>query len=212
MNDAQSSPRNGYKILRKSLHDAWRSTQMASRLSSMRYVSEALALKCAPDLLSQGLWPERSALKEITESFAAFNAVRRHIPWVDLKDRETTLVVIGDGATPRTAATFALRSAWDCHSIDPALSKKEFAIRRLTVHRSKASDVRIWAKQAIVVSVHSHASFEESVGCVEGAERMAYVAIPCCFAHTLAQRPPNVEYTDTGILAPDRRVYVWRAL
>ena len=51
--------------------------------------------------------------KELSESFACFNAARVHLAETFLpSDPHVTLLAIGDGLTPRTAALFAFRTAW----------------------------------------------------------------------------------------------------
>ena len=44
--------------------------------ASSRYTTELLSLACAPALLSLSLYPDA---KELTESFAAFNAARQYL-------------------------------------------------------------------------------------------------------------------------------------
>lgn len=176
-------------------------------MRSLRYIDELLSLRCMPDLLAARVYPEGVAAKEMTESGAAFNAVRGHLPWAK-GAKDVTVVCVGDGCTPRTAALFALRTRWQVHSVDPNMHVRDYGIRGLTLHRAKAADVHINANDAIVVAVHSHASFEEAVGCVD-AERIAYVCIPCCIPLALASWHPDERYTDHGILSPDKAVYVW---
>ena len=110
-----------------------------------RYLNEFFSLSCSRDLLEWEVFPN---FKEVTESFAAYRAVEkhlRHLPWCGLDDRGVTLLAVGDGASPRTATTFALRSAWDCHSVDPGLREKweRIGVRRLTLHRQPIEEVTI---------------------------------------------------------------------
>lgn len=84
-----------------------------------RYTDELLTLRSAPQLLALRLWPNA---KELTESFACFAAAREQL--ADLfspDDPSVTVVVVGDGLTPRTAALFAFRTRWKAISIDPLM-------------------------------------------------------------------------------------------
>lgn len=172
---------------------------------AVHYASELVRLNCAPLLIP--LFPN---FKEVTESFAAFNAVMRHLPGYEIRDRDVTVVCVGDGSTPRTAATFALRTAWHAVSIDPQLSGHRHVrhIKRLTVDSRRIEETVTRARRAIVVAVHSHADLGAAVRSVE-ADDVAAVAVPCCVPQRLS-RAPDVEYEDYGCLSPQRAVLVWR--
>lgn len=175
--------------------------------SSLRYVSELFQLKCGPDLLALNVFPN---LKEVTESFGAFNAVRNHLKDWDLGDRSITCVAVGDGATPRTGATFAFRTRWECVSIDP-LMRPEWTrerVERLSPSNSRIEDHLVVADRVLVVAVHSHARLPATLRSIV-ADRIAVVAIPCCVELELPA-PPDVEYQDFGILSPERTVRVWK--
>ena len=84
-----------------------------------RYVNECLRLACAPELMRLRLFPDA---KELTESFAINAAVRTHLASTHpASDERVTLVAVGDGNTPRTAALFAFLTRWHCVAIDPIL-------------------------------------------------------------------------------------------
>lgn len=102
---------------------------------SVRYIDELCHLDCTPDLFEMSLFPDS---KEITESMAAFHALRKVLgisslpqgniassdsqdtssaakiaphkfpPNSDISTRDA-IVVVGDGCTPRTAALCAYR-------------------------------------------------------------------------------------------------------
>lgn len=92
------------------------------KATDLRYLNEFTKIAAAPDMLLQKLFPNA---KEITESFGAYHAVRKHLTgFIPLNAPDVHAWFIGDGSTPRTAATFAFRSAWQCHSLDPGLNPK----------------------------------------------------------------------------------------
>jgi hypothetical protein len=173
----------------------------------VKYLGEFITLRCAADMIALGLFPNA---KEITESFGAFDAARDRLPEFSLHDPDVTCVCVGDGATPRTGATFALRSAWNVISVDPVLrggTVRWSAIRRLTVEAQRIQDVRIRARRIVLVAVHSHVRLAECLPSLD-AEHIAIVAIPCCVPLELPA-PPNREYEDTAMLTPCRTVKIW---
>lgn len=176
----------------------------------MRYLMEFVTLSCAPDLLAMRVFPNG---KEISESFGAFSAVRWRLPEFDLKDPSVNVVCVADGCTPRTGATFALRSNWQVYSVDPLMkggTRRWSAIRRLTTVATKIEDFSLEADNIIVVAVHSHANLKASIANLK-AKRMAVVAIPCCVNLDLDVKPTRV-YQDKGIISPCRTVKIWSNL
>lgn len=175
----------------------------------VRYLGELISLKCAPDMLAMKLFPNA---KEISESFAAYEAARHRLDGFDLGDPAITVVVVGDGSTPRTAATFAFRSAWVCHSIDPLLKGGTLRwanIKRLTLHPTKVEDVEpIVCDKALIVAVHSHAKLQNAILAVK-APHTAVIAMPCCVAQKLSVEPDR-RYRDKSVISPAREVLIWQ--
>lgn len=175
----------------------------------MKYLDEFVRCPRASDLLALKLFPNA---KEITESFAAYTAVRAHLD-VDLGDPKVAVLCVGDGHVPRTAAVFAFRSAWTCFSVDPAMRPRKWPVDRLRTYRGRvpgwipAHGVPTY-RRAIVVAVHSHASLRASVYAgLLLAPRVSAVSIPCCFRDDI--NGADVVYEDAEILSPHRKVSVW---
>lgn len=159
--------------------------------------------------------------KEITESFAAYAAVREHFAGaLAFGQAQVALLAAGDGHVPRTAATFAFRSAWTCFSVDPAMRAewiRESRIARLHAYRAKILGFAGWSPdtvhakafaRCIVVAVHSHASLRASVQAAKAlATRVSVVSIPCCVPDDI--EPPTLSYEDADIASSHRRVNVW---
>lgn len=183
------------------------SLSISVRFPTLRYIEEFVALKCASDMLDLGLFPNA---KEITESFACYRAARNFVPF-ELSDPDVTVVVVGDGSTPRTAATFAFRSNWKCVSIDPELRAPENwqrSIKRLTCHAKKIEAMgRVKYPKVVIVAPHSHAPLEVALDRFQGKRRHV-VAMPCCVRQEL-NRLPDTKYDDWGIHSPQRAVMVW---
>jgi hypothetical protein len=193
--------------------------RLAIKRPSLRYLDEFLGLKCAPDMLAQKLFPNA---KEITESFGAYNAARaynrRGFP---LSDPSIRCFVIGDGSTPRTAATFAFRSLWICDSVDPALKNKPSRTRsiwNLLEIARKWEDFAasrggngVSGKKVVVVAVHARIKLEAILGGLKDVEDLLLIAMPCCVRQELLDGyKPKVEYADWGVHSPHRIIRIWR--
>jgi len=173
-----------------------------------RYINEFLRCKCAPDLLALGLFPNG---KEITESFALYNAVRQHLWRRFPPNRDETLFSVGDGVTPRAAAIFAFRTDWTCYSFDPKLRMDcPFPCKRLHLvpQRFEHSGVARDITPDIVVLQHAHISVEQVVKSC-GAGHYAVVSMPCCTKETFPY-PPDVCYRDPSVWSPKNEIQVWR--
>lgn len=178
-----------------------------------RYMNEFIGqYKSAADLLALGIYPDA---KEITESMAAFSAVRKYLKQYDPQDPKVTLVSVGDGKQPRTAALFAFKTKWNCISIDPGLDLTKIGtwenkIKRLTCIPQKIEDLStIYCKKVVIVAVHSHASMRETLNIVQGEER-SLITVPCCIKWGKGFPRPSKEFLDSGIWSPKNRVKVWK--
>ncbi|CAF0807386.1 unnamed protein product [Rotaria sp. Silwood1] len=173
----------------------------------LEYLDEFLQLRCAPDLITMGLFPNS---KEITETFAVWSALRRHIfPQLSTSisstdNRQNAIIVVGDGMTPRTAAlcAFLTKGLWQCYSIDPMLQYDTYAdmtfinrrsittadhckewksIKGLRMARAKIQTVSIQCRNAIVVMMHAHVAIEDAIAAVDASEGIiGIVTCPCC--------------------------------
>ncbi len=180
---------------------------------SLRYLDLFVKMKCAPDLLAAGLFPNA---KEITESMAMLHAVKKYIK-IDLNNKTVNLVVIGDGSTPRTAALFAFMTSWICTSVDPALkpSKDICKIERLYLHPFKGEE--FMGNADIVIFPHAHVCFDKMPYNIKMAKFV--VAMPCCSPYCNRQQlwgspisiHPNLRYTDWGVHSPQREILIWRS-
>lgn len=150
--------------------------------------------------------------KEVTESMAAFHAVNKHLH-VDRGARDVTVVVVGDGHSPRTGALFAVSTNWEVWSVDPVMRMKyDGAVDRLCVRSDKIEDTTpfdVAEGHVIIVAVHSHGLLRDAVAKIKNSRRIDVVSIPCCVPQVLDTQPV-VKYEDTAILSPERTVLVWR--
>jgi hypothetical protein len=190
--------------------------ELALRVRTWRpvYVDRFIGEASAPDLLRLKLIP---SVKELTESFAALGALRRHGS-LDFQDPGVAAICIGDGRTPRTAAAIAFHSAWTCFSVDPdsdesRIAEWEAGVRRLRVLAQRIEDFREpWDGPVVIVSVHSHAPIaaacDQLLG--QGLDVRMAVVVPCCgHREAIPSLDLVTEYADWGILSPERMVQVW---
>lgn len=204
----------------------------------LEYLDQFLQLKCAPDLITMGLFPNS---KEITETFAIWTALRRHIfPQLStssMDNRQNAIIVVGDGMTPRTAAlcAYLTKGAWQCYSVDPMLQYDTYAdttfinrrsittadhckqwqsIKGLRMARAKIQTVSIQCRQAIVVMMHAHVAIEDAVAAVDASEGIVgIVTCPCCqwapFQQEWLGQAPHQQYTDLRLLSVKNQMNVW---
>lgn len=190
---------------------------------SLRYLDELFKLNCAPELMALKLFPNA---KEITESFAMFNAVRGHWRSGILSNPHALFVVVGDGVSPRTAATFAFRSQGTCMSVDPLLrlNPEWGKIKRLVLASKKVerlSSPFVWVEKGaqtptIIIHCHSHATISASVQAVSSWENprvvvQGIVSMPCCVPDEVPMGWKLADsYADWGVLSPQRTVNIYR--
>lgn len=180
---------------------------------SDRYLDEFLRLKCARDMIGFKLFPN---IKEITESFGIYNAVRTHLRELKLNDPNINLISVGDGRTPRTAATFAFRSAWQCWSIDPLLDRINNyhwnGIHRLITIQSNIEDIgrEVFGKYiGILVHCHSHAKLSTSLSVLQNNFNIeAAISMPCCVPDDIGV--PTHSYADWDVHSPKRTINIYR--
>lgn len=152
--------------------------------------------------------------KEVTESFGAFEGVAQNIH-SDLND-PINIFVIGDGCTPRTAATFAYRSRWTCWSIDPAMREKPWASRidRLSTIKAKIEDLDVFDvgdKPTVIIHMHAHVRINQSIDRIRGTN-VSVLACPCCVPQFIENIPHHIEYRDPHIHSPHNLIKIWKGL
>jgi len=179
---------------------------------NVKYINEFIGLNCSADLLALKVFPN---VKEISESFAAYNAVKNHLKYkIKLEDPSIYCACVGDGNTPRTGATFAFRSKWIIESIDPRLIQKEeyTKIKRLKVINKGFEDVQLpEVNKHVMIHVHSHADIDR---CIKQAQQyckqLIVITIPCCVDHNFKKYNLEYykEYNDRHIYSPKNTVKI----
>jgi hypothetical protein len=180
-------------------------THPSARTVPAKYVNALLRSKAGARLVAARMFPNA---KEITESYAARNALRFFVDDFPPDDPAVVLVSVGDGTTPRTAATFATTTRWQCHAIDPRLRASHRPLDRLTVHPCGIETVGFTSSKAVLVMVHAHVGANTALHSVS-ARDVLVIALPCCVAPGLAEEPA-VRYRDADVGSPQNEVLVWR--
>ncbi len=182
-----------------------------------RYVNELLRLRCGGQLVASRYFPNA---REVEESFGVWSAVQRALGALDqlamLKDPNVWCFVPGDGATPRTGATAAMRSRWRVFSIDPRLRShdpQDHGIEGLTVLRMRAEGAPVEqladeASLVVILAVHSHADLRPMVDRIHVDTPLLVVALPCCIDLEAGWAPAH-DYRDPDIHCEHNRVVVW---
>ncbi|MES1911113.1 MAG: hypothetical protein MHM6MM_003597 [Cercozoa sp. M6MM] len=196
------------------------------RKLKVRHLDDFVQMKCAPDLLLLGVFPDA---KEISESVAAFKAARFQLrkKVVNFNDPKVTCVVVGDGSTPRCGALFAFRTKWRIISVDPQMRQdprwSNGAVRRLEVRRCKMEDMVVEDCEGTVVFValHAHVDLDEVLKHrVRWREEIplekravAVMAMPCCnFIESQSKVfgfEPQAQYEDLSVFGGQRNMRVW---
>lgn len=154
-------------------------------------------------------------MKEITETLACFYAVSQNI----MRERnsfgrnDVNIVVVGDGGTPRTAAWFALNTAWNCYSVDPEMSNKawESKFDRLACYRLRVESVKIDCgnRDTVIIHPHSHARLSDSIASLQNYKNLHVVAMPCCVPQVIHGREADIVYNDEACLSPHNKIKIW---
>lgn len=161
----------------------------------------------------------KNASKEITESWGCFQAALDNIENVS----SHKVIVIGDGASPRTGSIFSYFSKADVVSVDPAINIDHWnehkerqhrignPIQRLEVIKDKVENVIFNCDNigVIVVWPHSHANMNNIQMINHGT--VHHIAMPCC-----VKIPPSfanvkhIAYVDENVLSPHNKIYIWK--
>lgn len=161
----------------------------------------------------------KNSAKEITESWGMLEAAKKFVP--NLND--CRVVVVGDGASPRTGAIFAYYTKTNVISIDPCFNiahwkdfvEKQtnmgFPPQRLYLIKSKVENVNfdcLGNERVVVVWPHSHAPMDKCI--IKKVKERYDIALPCC-----VQIPkkfiekPHITYVDYNIESPRNTVHIW---
>jgi hypothetical protein len=172
--------------------------------------------------LPKNIMPLFPNIKEISESMAAYIAMKPYLDKVD------TVLVVGDGCQPRTGSILAcLYPQLTIHSIDPML-KLEFQLANLklypmTIEKFLSSKENILSnvKGLCVICVHSHACFDDYMSNLFSLLPLntfiAIYAMKCCRIYQSFTNDELEKYRlqlvkedfDFSAQTPDRKFIIW---
>lgn len=195
------------------------------------YVDQLMARHSFVEIAALGLFP---SAKDISESMAVLHATAAFAVGGDLRvawrSERVLALAIGDGTTPRTAATACFLTKWDAISIDPLLGDdwtgaEPKGVRRLrgvkgTLDEFMASDLPardLAYEHVVLLCVHSHARFvgASAMPLLQrkfGGAPTTLVALPCCNTFHPDKdvgSKPQVEYDDVCVFSAKRKIKVW---
>lgn len=177
-----------------------------THVEAMKLIDRFLNLRVAPLLMSAVSWSGKPA-KEITESYATLKAVLAHAEerGFDRAAARVSVLVVGDGTSPRTAALVACLTGWTVTSIDPLLrvDGPHPEIRRLTCVRGRLEE-HPELRADIVIGVHSHATPKATRAAVLPGGFL--VVMPCCVPWAPADEARIT--VAKGVLSPARLLIV----
>lgn len=170
------------------------------------YINRFFALKCSLDLMLNRIFPNA---KEVTESFAAFEATKFLDEEFDWRNSNVSVVCVGDGVTPRTGATFAYRTRWQCVSVDPAMRKLDYPIQRLFCYKNHIQNLDLEFKGPVLICcVHSHAKLSQCLDHIKGT-KISIINMPCCVKPDLPYYP-TLMYKDDQIWSEKNLVEIYK--
>lgn len=160
----------------------------------------------------------KGAPKEITESWAMLEAVKTYIP----NYNQCTVIIVGDGCSPRTGALLAYYTKATVISVDPNFNLDHwedhvtkqtamgFPPQRLTIHKSKIEDLPLDCNQThcVVLWPHSHANMNNTN--IINYTKRTDIAMPCCIPLPKKWTEiPHITFDDFNILSPKRTLHIW---
>lgn len=167
-----------------------------------RHLDRFFRLKCG-DRLTR-FFPNS---KEVTEAFAVYDAAKVVLGDEALHDSSILAICPGDGVSPRTGATVALRSAWTVKSVDPAMrvrwTRGQHKVKRLECVRGMAQDAEYASPRIVILATHSHAPLSSIVAKCR-CDRLDVVSLPCCVPDDIGS--PSMSWEDADCESPARRV------
>ena len=160
----------------------------------------------------------RNGAKEVTESWGMLEAAWKFQPDID----NCTIVVVGDGCSPRTGALFAYFTKANVISVDPNFnidhwnehfqkqSDMGYEPQRIVLIKDKIENIEIdcHGKNTLVLWPHSHANMLFLK--IKNHLNVCDIALPCCVPIPKPLlRIPHITYEDINIASPKRIIHIW---
>ena len=181
----------------------------------------SLQLKTIPMDWALKIFPN---VKEQTESVAALFGVKDI-----LSLKESIVIVVGDGSSPRCRGLFAFFSK-EVISVDPEMRAEFCSQKTITNLSCVASTIEKWIeerkgqpllnKPVVVVAMHTHVTFqvylESLLSCISADVPLVILSVACCYDLYLSKEEVAKyglttipEYDDWAMHSPCRTVRRW---
>ncbi len=173
-----------------------------------KYLHLLFRLRCAPDLLGLGIYPN---LKEWTEACSMHRAA-----WSLTQEEDVTALVIGDGRAPRVGAMLAFRTPWNVVSCDPCMNGRweSAGIRRLACLVKRGEEIVHGdvpeSETLLIMLPHSH--FDAPLPSVtDKFKRVALISMPCCVptSRVVKESEPAFTYIDRHVHSPKNVIEIY---
>ena len=187
----------------------------------IRHIERFWRRRCALDLWRLGIFPD---IKEVSEAEAMRHAMLKKLRMHE-RAEGTTVLVAGDGRTPRLGALLAYTTSWTAISIDPVTRDEWPESRRLHVIAKRVEDTTPEelrelcpddTRRVVVAAPHSHAQMDDCVQLAREAfpqARIDAVAMPCCVRQSVSDRAScEQRYEDLGVWSGKPVIQIWRHL
>lgn len=189
-----------------------------------KYLNRYIRLKASADMQALELFPN---LKEIQESFSIFNVIESYILKRDTnidrnKENHVLCFVVGDGTTPRTAATISFMTKWDTVSCDPIMRNpaKYAGIKRCYVRTSKGEDIAHIVRERVdiieydyifLIFPHSHIPNTNEIYKHFTDRKVWIINMPCCHKKQDDYLPLKewVSFKDDAVASPENTIKVY---
>lgn len=187
-----------------------------SKIVKAKYLNRYFQLNSIEELSKNRLFPN---IKEITESMSFIYLFEKYLYKWDkslYKNPDVTVIVVGDGKTPRTAALINFLTPYKTISIDPEMddSKDWSYISNLTTYKGKFEDwiekvyipsIYFGKRPVIILYPHSHAPIILTERIHSGKKWV--IKLECCTKDKLST--PCFMYQDKYIMSPKNTFYIW---
>lgn len=191
-------------------------------IAKNKYLNHFFSLNCSRDLIPFFTGCQRNSAKEVTESFSCFYAAKKLIGEEVMESdsiNDYHIVVVGDGALPRTGATFSFLTKATVTSVDPIFNRNKlqsiedwltFPVNGLEVIKDKIENIKVncRGKDTLLVMPHSHAKLDLSIAALTNYGKLGVVTMPCCVKIPEKFKKLAQKYTDENVWSPKNKIYL----
>lgn len=189
-------------------------TSNQPEVDNLKYITKFMLLNSAVDLLPLFQRCRKRMLKEITESWAMYEALKKldtHYGKTFVKPR---IIVVGDGVNARTGALLAYLTKYKVWSIDPQFDDKpvgDVLVDRLQTFKCRVEDMapRTFQEPIVIIMLHSHAYAPTVLKTFNSEKGRDLIICPCCNRGTGLDQQSDIRYRDEYMLSEENFVRIF---